>query len=202
MLKALFAVENQIEAGRDLKTVVSTCMTKSRDAINEVPVPSTSVILDAGSPFTAYCKLRSLCEADALREILWFDPYFGDSVFHRYLQHVSPAVSITLVASEPSSNAGRANRERWNSFLDVSRLFAAERGTSGYKLRIANSLHDRWIVFDDKRGYALGGSAKDAAAKDIFTISALNTDSTNLARIHGIRDGSDEWFGPAVSPHK
>jgi hypothetical protein len=46
------------------------------------------------------------------------------------------------------------------------------------------SLRDRWPVLDDKRINNLGGSAKDAAAKDNFTISTVDATPTNLAAIN------------------
>jgi hypothetical protein len=63
------------------------------------------------------------------------------------------------------------------------------------------SLHDRWLVLDDKRIYNLGGSAKDAGAKDDFTISTVAPSQDNLAAIsQHIRMGT-ELFGPSTPTH-
>ena len=145
---------------------------------------------------------RSLCEADATKSITWFDPYFGSDIFHRYLQFANQDVAVVLVISEAGRNAGRKNIDRWNSFLDISRLFAGERGINKYRLLIADSLHDRWLVLDRKRIYALGGSAKDAASKDLFTITDIEASRDNLRKIDDTISAAKEWFGPSTSTHR
>ena len=94
--------------------------------------PRTSVILEAGSPFTAYCRINALCEADASKEILWFDPFVSGNVFTRYLQDLQPGVQGTLVTSEPGPSVGNRDKTRWANFLDISQLFAKERGDRRY----------------------------------------------------------------------
>jgi len=199
---ALYGVANRLKNGHALEDVVRENLKIARDAIQAIPVPRSSVILKAGTPFTAFCRLRSLCEADAKNSLIWFDPYFGANIFHRYLQFVSNDVRVTLVASEPGQRAGRANRDRWDEFLDVSRLFAAERGHDKYRLEIADSLHDRWLVLDDKRIYSVGGSAKDAASTDVFTITSVEPSAANLQCIADTIENSDEWFGPDSHTHR
>lgn len=200
-LKALAQVASRLEENHDLRQVVTEHLAIARDAINAVPVPRSSVILDAGTPFTAYCKLRSLCEADATKSITWFDPYFDSDIFHRYLQFANQDVAIILVTSEVGPHARKKDVNRWNSFLDVSRLFAGERGIDKYRLLIANSLHDRWLVLDSKRLYALGGSAKDAASKDLFTITSVEASVVNLRKIDDTLNAATEWFGPSTPTH-
>ena len=201
-IRALGRVASRIEQEHDLRQIVTEHLTIARDAINAVPVPRSSIILDAGTPFTAYCKLRSLCEADATKSITWFDPYFGSDIFHRYLQFANQDVAIVLVTSEPGPHARRKDIDRWNSFLDVSRLFAGERGINKYRLLIANSLHDRWLVLDSKRIYALGSSAKDAASTDLFTITSVEASVGNLRKIDDTLNAVTEWFGPSTPTHR
>lgn len=199
---ALYSVAQRLKNGHALEDVVRENLKIARDAIHAVPVPRSSVILEAGTPFTAFCRLRSLCEADAKHSLTWFDPYFGANIFHRYLQFVDRNVCVTLVASEPGQHAGRANRDRWDGFLDISRLFAAERGHYKYRLVVADSLHDRWLVLDDKRIYAVGGSAKDAASKDVFTITGVEPSTANLKCITDTIANGEDWFGPTSQTHR
>jgi hypothetical protein len=190
-----------INSNKNLSDIVSTQLSIAKNAIDAVPVPSSSVILEAGTPFSTYCKLKSLCEADALQKLVWIDAFISSTVFYRYLSSVRPNVTIVLVASEPNSNAGRRNRDRWTEFLDVSRLFAQERGNGQYQLIINNNLHDRWIVFDDKRIYSVGGSAKDAANKDYFTITTVECSVANLQSIQSQIDNGTEYFGLNTTSH-
>jgi hypothetical protein len=200
--KALYAVRRRIERGEPLEKIVREQLKIAQEAIDAVPIPRTSVILEAGSPFTAYCKLRELCEADATKSLLWLDPFVDISIFHRYLANARPPVPVVLVTSEPGPHASNRDRTRWNEFLDVSRLFAQERGVALYRLVVQPNLHDRWVVFDNKRIYALGGSAKDAAARDYFTITSVEASPENLRRIQDHLTTGSEYFGPSAPMHQ
>lgn len=85
---ALEDIKISLSQGIPLANLVNKQVGIARGAIDAVPVLSTSIILEAGSPFTAYCRLRALCESDATRSLDWLDPYFDASVFHRYLSGV------------------------------------------------------------------------------------------------------------------
>ncbi len=198
---ALDEIKVGLEYHRKLEDLLPVSTAKAQAAIDAIPVPSQSVILEAGSPFTAYCRLRELCEVDATNSIAWLDPYVDSSLFHRYLQHVRLAATITLVTCEPHANARPRDHQRWTSFLDISRLFSRERSPTTYRLVVQPSLHDRWLVLDDKRIYNLGGSAKDAAAKDNFTISTVDATPTNLAAIAQHTSSGTEMFGPSTTTH-
>lgn len=200
--QALQGIEIRQINGAKLEDILPTFVLSAQAAIATVPIPQTSVILEAGSPFTAYCKLKELCEADVSTSLVWLDPYLGSSIFHRFLTSVKKNVAITLVTEEPNPRAGVGNVARWNEFLDISRLFALERGNALYRLIVLPSLHDRWVVFDSKRIYALGGSAKDAANKDYFTITSVEASPENLGKIQSSTNAGTEYFGPATSIHR
>lgn len=187
---------------KPLEAILPARFAVAKAAIDAVPVPATSVILEAGSPFTAYCRLRELCEADATASLVWLDPYVDASVFHRYLASARPTIPVTLVTSEPGPKARTKDKARWAGFLDVSRLYAGERGPNLYTLVNQPNLHDRWAVFDDKRIYAFGGSAKDAADKDYFTITSVDATPTNLQRIKSHISGGVEYFGNSSPTHR
>jgi hypothetical protein len=165
-IRALRAIKDGLIQGAPLEAIVSEQLSVAQAAIDAVPVSRTSVILEAGSPCTAYCRLRELCESDATTSLVWLDPFCAARIFHRYVASVRPQVPVTLVTSEAGPHASNRDRTRWAEFLDVSRLHAQERGTVLYRLLVQPNLHDRWIVFDGKRIYALGGSAKDAGNRD------------------------------------
>lgn len=198
---ALDQIKVGLEYDNKLEDLLPSSSAKAQAAIDAIPVPSPSVILEAGSPFTAYCRLRELCEVDATHSIAWIDPYIDSSLFHRYLQHVRAAASITVVTCEPHQHARARDHQRWQAFLDISRLFSHERSATAYRLIVQSSLHDRWLVLDDKRIYNLGGSAKDAAAKDNFTISTVDPTPSNLAAIAHHTNSGTLLFGPTSTTH-
>jgi hypothetical protein len=189
-----------VHQNESLENVVRSALPIAQAAIDAIPVPRMSVIMEAGSPFTTYCKLRQLCEVDASKTLVWLDPYMGAGIFHRYLSSVRVSVPVTLVTSEPGPHAGKQNIARWTEFLDVSRLYAQERGISSYRLVVQPNLHDRWVVFDDKRIYSLGGSAKDAGSKDYFTITSV--DASEIKKIQDHIVNGTEWFGPTTPTHR
>ena len=199
---ALSAIELQLVAGAPLEKIVHQSLAKARAAIDAVPVPRTSVIVEAGSPFTAYVHLRRLCEVDATKSLVWLDPYLDAAVFHRYLSEVRPPITVTLVSAEPSSSSGKRDRSRWEALLDVSRLFSQERDPTAYRFISQPALHDRWVILDDKRIYALGGSAKDAAAKDYFTITSVEGTPENLMLIEQQLASGKELYGPSSPNHQ
>jgi hypothetical protein len=201
--------ERALDSARELSAdnprladVVRQKLNAARAAIDAVPVPRTSVSLEAGSPFTAYRKLRELCEADVTTSVTWLDPYFGADIFLRYIGSVRRNVPVTLVTSEPGSHAGRVDMARWAGFLDASRLYAQELGPAAYRLVIQPNLHDRWVVFDDKRIYALGGSVKDAGDKDYFTITSVEASQVNLGKIQAQIATGTEYLGLHTPQHR
>lgn len=199
---ALHAIQNRLVNGVPLETVVTDQLAIARAAIDAVPVPRTSVIMEAGTPFTVYRRLRELCEVDATTRLLWLDPFLDSSIFHRYVANVRSGVPVTLVTSGPTQRSSSRDKARWAEFCDVSRLYAQERGSALYRLLVQDSLHDRWVVLDDKRIYALGGSAKDAGSHDHFTITSVEASATNLERLQHHIDTATEVFGPNVPSHR
>ncbi len=199
---ALQTIETNFVQGKGWDDTIRRSLTAASAAVDAVPVPRSSVILESGTPFSTYCKLRAMCEADATTSLLWIDPYFSASIFIRYLSGVRPMVPITLVAQEVGTTAGKKDKDRWSEFLDVSRLFSQERGPSQYRLVVNNKFHDRWFVCDEKRIRSLGGSAKDAGDKDYFTIANVEASPGNLQAIADHIANGTEWFGPLVPVHK
>lgn len=200
LTSALHELQMRMVQEKDLKDIVPKCFAAAQAAIGAIPIPKTSIILEAGSPFTAYCRLHELCAADATTSLAWLDPYLDATVFHRYLSSVRPQATITLVTCEPGNNS--RDKQRWSEFLDISRLFAAERKAAFYRLIVQHSLHDRWVVFDQKRIYSLGGSAKDAASRDYFTIAAVADVPANVQAIDAHIASGLEWFGPKTPQHR
>jgi len=198
--QTLGAMSVRLANKRPLENVVPELFADALAALDAVPIPRTSVILEAHSPFTAYCKLRELCQVDATKTLTWLDPYLSANIFHRYLSSVRLNVPVALVTSEPKSGNPK-EKARWTEVLDLSRLYARERGPNLYRLVVCPSLHDRWVVFDEKRIYSLGGSAKDAGSKDYFTITSVESSAENLQKIQTqIATGTD-FFGPKALQH-
>lgn len=202
--RALSWFQSGLIDGLELPKLFEEYLPIMQAAIAEVPIPKTSEILEAGSPFTAFCKIKDLVEGDAAHEIIWIDAYMDLNIFRRFLRGVASGVAITLVTEEPRANASRRDRDRWTTFLDISRLFAQERGTNSYRLIVHSSgiLHDRWLLLDGKRLFHLGGSAKDAADKSYFTLGRLDASPANVSQIQLHVSSGIEYYGSNTPAHR
>lgn len=174
------------EVARELRAVVSS-----------VPVPLDAAVREARTGFSTYALVRDLCRT-AQQELIWADRYFDHSIFHRYLRDSSVAVQTTLVTWPSSKATGKADVARVGEFMDVSRLFAKERGPQRYRLVTNADFHDRLLCVDRKM-FVLGGSIKDLGMETQFTIAPLEP-SYRQKFDDAIRNGI-EVFGPSQSQH-
>jgi len=182
--------------------LISKHLSEATAAIASIPVSGDSLILEAHTPFSTYCVLKDLCESDSTTDLVWVDPYLDANVFHRFLRGRQPAASVTLVTAEPPANASNRHKGRWAAFLDISRLYAAERDPQLYRLVVHPNIHDRWLRLDNKRLFSLGGSAKDAGNMHYFTLARLDCSDENARRIQAHIDAGTEWYGPGTPTHR
>lgn len=166
---------------------------KTIEQILAIPTEVDSEVLEAHSPFQAYCKLKVFFETTS-DKIVWADPYMGPGLFHRYLNDLSDSVSV-LITKDRGSNG------EYQSFLDVSRLYAQEKGIHKYKLVVESGNHDRWLQCDDQI-YHLGGSAKDAGRKSPFTIAKLEHRRENFQALQSLIASGTELFGHSQTSHQ
>lgn len=167
--------------------------------ISSIPIPETQEVFAAQSPFAAHCYLRNLC-ATVSHELHWQDRYFDHTVFDRYLSNVPDGVQITLVTWPESKCKGKQDEARYKSFIEISKLFAVERGVQGYRLITHETFHARWLRCDD-RMYTHDDSIKDLGREKSFTIKQLSsTPETRKEFDDPIATGT-ELFGPNQTTH-
>lgn len=166
---------------------------KARDVILSIPVPLDSTIYEARTPFSTYCLVKDICST-AKAEIIWLDRYFDQGIFHRYFADVPSNVLVTLITWPQSECKGARDTQRYQEFMDVSKLFAQERGPAGYRLVTNQDFHDRWLCCDDKL-FTLGGSIKDIAKDSTFTLSRLDSTPENRKHFDDAVANGVEVFG-------
>ena len=166
------------------------------NVLRELPCEDISAIFPAASPFATYCKIRTVCRSATTRVDI-FDPYIDNTVFHRYLRDVDPSAQI-IVMTETKRLTGDPDTR--DGIVTVSELLALERPTS-YRLCAVASIHDRYARIDDAV-YHLGGSLKDAAKNDPYTISKTSSDAAIHKTLDDMIAGATEWFGPIVTKHR
>lgn len=108
---------------------------------------------------------------------------FDWTIFHRFLFTAPEETEVILVASAPTK--GGRDATRWREFLDISRLYAQERGAR-YRLMDNQNFHDRWLLAD-AQPFHVGGSVKDLG-KDPVTISKLDATPGNIEKITKLVD--------------
>ncbi|EAQ81747.1 hypothetical protein [Blastopirellula marina] len=177
-----------------IRSILDKNRRQALNAIHLIPTEIESEVFEANSPFQAYCKLKTYCET-TLSNFTWADPYMGASLFHRYLNDLPDAATVTLVTKD------RANQPEYQSYLNISRLYASERGPTKYRLIVESSNHDRWLRCDDQL-YHLGGSAKDAGHRSPFTISSLSPTPENFQKLDELINSGTELFGPNTPIHQ
>lgn len=178
---------------------VNVLQTELLETILSIPTPVQSAIHEAHTPFSTYCLVKDLCSTAKTR-VSWMDRYFDHSLFHRYFTDVPTSTSIVLVTWPESKCLSQRDRDRYKSFLDVSRLFAQERGPASYRLVTSEDIHDRWLRCDD-RVFTLGGSIKDLGQDVTFTISKVDVTRENLLKFDEAMTNGTELFGPAQLNH-
>ncbi len=157
-----------------------------------IPCELDSAVLEAGSPFTAFVKIRSICET-ASQELVFIDPYMGQGTVRRYFHGIPEQVTVTVITK-------RRSGDEFLDFLDASKLYADERGQSRYCLLYHPDLHDRYLQCDETV-YHLGGSLKDAGRKSNYTISRIMVASDGAAAVVKLLEESTEQFGLHKSNH-
>jgi hypothetical protein len=183
--------EAVLDDSKRLRTEVARTKAIVEGALGRIPVDEPSEVLEAHSPFAAYCRIRELCEG-ARHEIVMVDRYMSGCEFHRFLQQVSPGVQVTVL-TWPSPP--RQPKE-WEPFRDVSKLYALERGPDPYRLVVHPGFHARWLQCDEAY-YMPDASFKDAGWKAATALARLPEDP-GIAKL--IAEGT-ELFGPNHPQH-
>lgn len=187
---------NQMALFRDDPEKLASELTELRqtaaNAILAIPCELESEVLEAGSPFTTFMALRSLCET-AAEQLIFVDPYMGQGAVRRYFHNIAANVSLTVITK-------RRGTQEFRDFLDVSKLYADERGPSLYRVMYHADLHDRYLQSDDAV-YHLGGSLKDAGRKSDYTVTRIKAAAGTSDAVASLIQTSNEVFGPTHPVH-
>lgn len=168
------------------------------EQVLSIPVPVDSTIYEAQTPFSTYCLVRDLCTTVG-QQLVWLDRYFEQTVFHRFFTDTRATAQVILVTLPSSTLRSRGDRTRHAEFMDVSKLFAQQRGPQGYRLIENGNFHDRWLRCDNKL-FTLGGSIKDLD-RGPFTISRLDSSEPNKRQFDEAVTQGTELFGATHTTH-
>ena len=189
----LYGFANQAATNPNgIEDFLDDAVAKAKDTLESIPVSADSVIFETNTPFTTYGKLKTLCNLAQIR-ITFVDRFLDQSVFYRYLRDIDDGAVVTLIVPR---------RAFTDAFLDVSRLFAHERGSAKYRLISVpyHDIHDRWLHVDDDL-YQLGGSTAHAAMDNDFTISHVDPTPENVGKVTDKIASGIEQFGPTNTNH-
>ena len=156
-----------------LYTQIKKAYGDALEAIQSIPVPVEGSLHEATSPFSTFCLVKDLC-ATAKERVIWVDRYMDGNLFYRFLRDVPPHIDVTLVTWPDHKHTSSSDKQRFSNFMDVSGLYANERGPDRYRLVVNEAIHDRWLCCDQDL-FALGGSIKDLGKEAVFTISKVSS---------------------------
>ena len=168
-------------------------------AIIAVPVPVEGATYESHTPFSTYCKLHPLFQT-VKTQLIYADRYVDHTIFHRYLRDVPDGVKVTLV-TWPLDKHSKNYSSTFTAFMDISRIYAKERGPDKYRLFVVPGFHDRWLRCDDQL-FHLGGSIKDAGSNSAYTLSRIDPSPENMKTLDDLLNAENEWFGPKQLNHK
>lgn len=179
-----------------LSTIIDEKVSSAKQHILAIPTSIDSEVLMAYTPFSTYCALKDLCQTVGT-QLAWVDRYMDAGLFYRYLRDVDVNVGVILVTWPEE----KRDATEWEQFLEVSRLYAAERGIEKYRLVVhTDGIHDRWL-YSDGEMYLLGGSVKDAGRKSDFTVSRLEVTQDLVNCLAALLNTGTELFGPSNPDH-
>jgi hypothetical protein len=188
---------NQLEGFRDdtdaLKEELSDLKKVVTSRLLAIPCEIEGDVVNANSPFSCFIKIRSIIET-AQSEVVIIDPYMSGSVIRRYMSAVDSNARVTVVTKR------RAGGMEFGEFIDISKLYASERGPQKYRLMYHSDLHDRYLQCDNAV-YTFGGSFKDAANKSRFTITTVKSKTDGKDEIKNIIQQSIEQYGQSNNQH-
>lgn len=131
----------------------------------ELSIPQAGIIgvYDAGDDYEVYRDLKSIIE-NGRQSLFIIDNYLDVQLFDIYMDRAAPGMNIRVVTDQ-LRGAVQAVAEKF-----------AKRGQ--FELRTSKDAHDRH-VFVDSRGWVIGQSIKDAAAKKPTCIIELDDPSAH-----------------------
>lgn len=188
-------VRNQLDNPQALSALLEEKSAAIRKGILAIPASADALILEAHTPFSTYCVVKDLCQT-ATERIIWVDRYLDASLFYRYLRDVPNDVKVTLLTWPSTKRKARD----FSEFLDVSRVYAKERGPDNYQLVVHLDIHDRWLCCNQQI-YAFGGSVKDASQESYFTLTKVGPTLENLQKIDKLLKSGTEIYGPTHPIH-
>jgi hypothetical protein len=128
-----------------------------------LPEEEVKGVYEGGEQYAFYRDLSSLIES-ATHDIFIVDAYLDEKVFDLYVDKVPGTVTVRILSKNISPKAET-----------VAKMYVKSRPL---ELRSSAHMHDR-VVFIDHRGWAIGQSIKDAAAKQPTYMIELLTDARN-----------------------
>ena len=161
----LHLVQMQLEAS--LPTAVSngvrrmlTLLNEARFALRMETVGPLSAPVAHGQVFDYFDEVRKVIEM-AKQDLLFVDPYLDAEFVSRYLCHVSPGVTVRLLA-----------HKKLGTLLPAVDLFATQSKLT-IQVHSTPNLHDRYVFVDRTACYQSGASFKDGAKAAPTTLTQI-----------------------------
>jgi len=159
-----FAIEqihmmNVVSANEGYRKV-STLLHQAQYALRMETSGPVSMPVSKGNVFEYFDEIRKILEG-AKHDVLFVDPYLDAEFVSRYLPHITPGVTMRLLA-----------REKLATLLPAADAFVQQhKGT--IQVRSASNFHDRYVFIDRMECYQSGASFKDGAKSAPTTLTQI-----------------------------
>jgi hypothetical protein len=156
---SMMELHNTFKANEGFRRIL-TLLQEARHSLRMETVGPVSIAVAHGQVFDYFDEVRRVIEG-AKQDLLFVDPYLDADFVSRYLSHVSPGVTIRLLA-----------REKLATLLPAVDLFAKQSRLT-IQIRSAPNFHDRYVFVDRNACYQSGASFKDGAKKAPTTLTQI-----------------------------
>jgi hypothetical protein len=142
------------------KTLLRILLSQVRHKIRMQTVGPLSVAVDKGMIFDYFDALKKILQ-EARTDVLIVDPYLDSDFVGRYFPYIAETAHIRLLASK-----------HVNALLPAVKLYGQQHQRKA-DVRKANSLHDRYVFIDGKRGFQSGASFHQGGFKSPTTLTEI-----------------------------
>lgn len=135
--------------------------------------PLKGMFLPAATPFDAFIQVGKVLE-QSTNDFLIVDPYADEKLLDQFARQANEGIAIRILAEEGKLKSTLSpSKERWISQFGASRPLEVRAATAG-------TLHDRLIVIDGSKAWAIGQSFNALAARSPTTILRMDEEPANL----------------------
>jgi|SRR3989344_1600095 len=166
--KIILLVCNLIEKTPTTRNEISELLDKIQILLSEIEISFedkdiSEIVYDVRSHFDFYVDIKEIM-LRATTDLFVIDSWIDDNLLEVYLKKLNPSLKIKVLTNTNNPKG---------SFLKIGNLFKSQ--YKNFEARESQNIHDRAVFCDDREGWVMGQSIKDAAKnKPTYLIQLKN----------------------------